>query len=158
MKTINVILFVSFLLSVVLGAEYIYNMKIVFSCSGVYSASNMSDSQHTSNIYNILVTVRKSREIEVNITGLLTVSGEAYHVDREYIFNYRAKNINAGMIKLTQSNMIKGNSDRVKERDSERIFPALQRKDAIIRIWQFSPETLLIGNAFTPMFSCNQIP
>lgn len=156
MKVISGVLVVFVLLWALLECYYIYSRITVLSCSGLYRSENWRDSHGVKNISNILITVRKSKDIEVDITGTLVVSDSAYNINREYVFNYRPQNINTGIIKIRLNKMIKNSTDRVKEYDDGKVFPALQGKDGLIRIWKISPEVVLVGNVFTPIFSCTQ--
>ncbi|MDZ7320048.1 hypothetical protein N4G41_00145 [Kosakonia sacchari] len=150
----------SIILSIVLMHSYTERHKVLFTCTGLYNSEIQIAGHKIKNNSNIAVSVSKSRAAYVNIEGIIDYDHNIYHINREVHFRYEIANKKAGIVRIFPIEHFVNTSDTISTAYTQGLESSLlgeEKKGKLIRLWKLSDSVLLIGNTFSPVFSCTMI-
>lgn len=154
-KSIKALIIITTLLAFT-SSVWLYSERnqIVFTCVGQYSASIDYPGISISNSSNIVVSVSNSNRIFVNMNSAIIQNGHHYHLSRQVWYSYEPVDLKYGMLRITPIRVSVNSTDNVPGNNVNHYLLGVEKAGLIIRVWKLSDNTLLIGNSFTPVFSC----
>lgn len=138
----------------VLLSVYSNKNQVLFTCTGTYQADIQLRGDYIVNNGNISISVSNSHKIYMNIDARVNINNESHHLGRDIIYHYEAVDQKNGLFRL---NFIDGNrtaSDTLDKHDITPLLFSMDKDGRIIKVLRVNEKVLLIGNPFTPLYSC----
>lgn len=137
--------------------QYIYNHRILFTCSGLYYSDVSLHSLHVVNRSNVVFSVNAANEIFMNVSGTVFHNSNLYHLNREMHYRYSSVDQKKGFYKIY---LIKANinlTDTLVNKEANSIVFGGEGHGTLIQVLKLNESTMLVGNPYSPLYSCHVI-
>jgi hypothetical protein len=149
-----VTLIATLIAAITVSAVYINARKIIYTCTGAYSTNISLPGVRISGVVNIVISASQAQRIYTNLEGALTVNGEKYHLSREIAWRYEITNREAGLLRIIPLYETTSSTDTIKGTEVDSYVLGKEKYGRIIRQWQLNDNVALVGNPYSPIYSC----
>ncbi|GAL51788.1 hypothetical protein CIFAM_22_00580 [Citrobacter farmeri GTC 1319] len=125
-----------------------------FSCKGNNTYQKNINGENINITTSISVNFFSDKKIHTIVHGIIRNNQGAYTINREYDYSYRALDTKKGRYILTLNSIVKSTNDNDKDNVVSNFLFGGETTDINIKINKISNNVLIIGNVFSPIFSC----
>lgn len=140
--------------AVSVGAVYVERQRIDYTCTGAYSTDVTLPGIRVTGIVNVVISVSRANRVYTNMEGALSVNGNKYHLSREIAWKYEVTNASAGLMRVTPLYETRSSSDNVVGSEVDSYIIGKEKGGRIIRQWKLNDDVVLVGNPYSPIYSC----
>lgn len=138
--------------------NHVNSTRVSFTCVGGFTTEINHDKIAIRNVSDITVSFFNNNKIFMAIDGSVTANGKRYHMSRELWFSYQPVDMTKGIIRARLIELKKTGADNIEGDKVNHYILGAEPDGRIFRLWKLKDNILLIGNAFSPVLSCNVLP
>lgn len=148
-------------LSLIVSIFLIYSVylpgKKSFSCIGEYSSEYTIGENEQFNNSGISLVFFRNSTVYVAVEGARKTNGEQRHINHEEWYKYEPVDEKSGLYKIYPTDSENNLENGIYEQKFNDDMISVEKKGRLIRLWKLSDNVILIGNAFSPIFSCTRL-
>jgi hypothetical protein len=158
MKLLKISAVVSTLCAVgLLSGIWVYNHRITNTCLSEYYLDFDYPNLHLTGYMTNLSSNSYAHLSYNNVEGAITLNNKPYHFSREQTWYNKVINKENGLSSVTFVNEVISSIDSVQGTEVNVLMTGKPHETRIARMWRLNDDVLLVGNAYSPLYSCVRI-